>query len=356
MTKKGGNSGNKSGPKLSKKAFKKQLYAKVPILRLGLLLNTLTNSTQQKPDVKKFEIEPGMSGILVMTLIHRTRESVRELDNLFAEYADRLYGPETSDAMDVDDDEAEGGSIEDAFAREMSDLKVVKEDTKNKRFLWLRIEAECLLFYKVNPPVDPTVLVNAIMSDLLATGVKKTRYSIRLIPIKGTARMNMEDITELTKKIVGPLFGDEEIPGLAVKKPFTWMATFKTRWAGNIKKEDIYKMLGGIVPEENKVDLDNPDVVIAYEAFQNVCGIAILENWRKYRKYNLDSIYTMRQKEEAELKERELKQREQKEPEEKRKRRAEEDEEEKRKKTRVEEEPEPEAEAEQKDGRPDGDQ
>ena len=91
------------------------------------------------------------------------------------QYADKLYGPEHSLQEDNSVNDSDSEDIEEALAKEVEQLQQTK---KEKRFQTVLTGAVNVIFIKTNLPdsKDPTDLVHTILTDMLKTGCKKTRW------------------------------------------------------------------------------------------------------------------------------------------------------------------------------------
>lgn len=62
----------------------------------------------------------------------------------------------------------------------------------------------------------------------------------------------------------------------------------------NLKRDRVIQLTAGIVEETNKegveVDLSNPDLCIIVEVFRMMCGVSVVEDYNKLKKYNLEQV------------------------------------------------------------------
>ncbi|RUS28553.1 hypothetical protein BC938DRAFT_481749, partial [Jimgerdemannia flammicorona] len=52
-----------------------------------------------------------------------------------------------------------------------------------------------------------------------------------------------------------------------------------------IKKEDILRTVADFIPSHCKVQLTNPDFVILVSVFKSMCGLSIIPDYYRHRKY-----------------------------------------------------------------------
>jgi tRNA acetyltransferase TAN1 len=113
--------------------------------------------------------------------------------------------------------------------------------------------------------------------------LKKTRYTSRLIPIENSCIGKVNDIVDMAKNIIQDFCkpkGD----------PFTFSIITSIRNNDSIKKDDLITAIAALVPPENKVNLKTPDYCIVIEVINLVCGISILPDYYKLKRYNLEML------------------------------------------------------------------
>ncbi|KAJ3410966.1 Mss4p nuclear export [Chytridiales sp. JEL 0842] len=217
-------------------------------------------------------------------------------EEVFKEYADEIYGeapkkdPESAsnkDAQEIDssDDEVDV-SVEDAFAKELTQLKDKK---KRNRFTWMDVGIDCCLFVQVEDPIVPTEFVSAIMKDLDATKTKKTssleyRYTQRIVPVVDICPAKMDAVMEMAQKIIPSYFHKEN----QEQKKFA--IVFNRRNDNTITRDELIPKLAHLVGSTHKVDLKNPDLVILVEVFKGLCGMSVLSDYYKLEKYNFETV------------------------------------------------------------------
>ncbi|KAJ3042605.1 hypothetical protein HK097_001967 [Rhizophlyctis rosea] len=243
---------------------------------------------------RKFDIEAGMAGILAFCILGKERQCISELTKLLQEYAEIVY-PELYPKQHADSDSEDPISIEDAFANEMKEMKKPKQQ---KLFYPMTMSMDCVVFIRTLPPIDPVHLVHRIFLDLAEKKRRKTRLTQRLIPISKTCHAGIDDITALTRELTKDVFPpDEKQKGAKSAETTergeslpTWMFEFKCRWNDNITRDRLLQHIPALIPEKYKVHLGNPDIVLSYQIIKHICGISLLKDYIKFRKYNLDLL------------------------------------------------------------------
>ncbi|KAJ3211536.1 hypothetical protein HDU67_004439 [Dinochytrium kinnereticum] len=238
---------------------------------------------RQPRSAKVFPVHPGMKGILASCTLNKDKLATKEMMSLLSEYADMWYGEEgLASAGDADDDEEAEKSIEEAFAKEMQGLK---GPSKKKRFHWLDIGIDCCFFIKVENPIVPVDFVLRILSDLNETKKKKTRYTLRIVPLAEICSANVESIVTLAKKLLPEHFHKEN------QEPLKWSIVFNRRNSNKINRDELISAIAAIVGDKHTVDLVNPEVVVLVEAFRGVCGVSVLHDFYRLKKFNFETIF-----------------------------------------------------------------
>ncbi|CAG9560556.1 unnamed protein product [Danaus chrysippus] len=239
----------------------------------------------------KYFLEPGFRGFFC-TCNFREKDCVKEMYNLLNEYAGKLYpdGEEVNRPPSVEPEErSETESdnetdIGDMLKREVDSLKRDSQKAlKHKRFQVVETGASNCIFIKTNLP-SPEELTTAIIKDLCATKVQKTRHVLRLLPIMATCKANLPDIMESAEKLIDKYF---------LKKPSTFAVIFNKRFNSSASRDLIIKELADLIVlknGENKADLKNPSLCIIVEIIKGICLLSVVDNYYLFKKYNINEI------------------------------------------------------------------
>ncbi|KAG0231483.1 THUMP domain-containing protein 1 [Actinomortierella wolfii] len=265
-----------------------------------------------------FNVEPKMKGFLVTTVRGREMQAGREICNLLSEYAEQLYGPgfgeysneelaDTAAAVDdgseeneeanvqtaklVEDNDKDDGdkeeSLEDSIARELAELKQERQQPKRARkFSTFKTHTDCVIFI-LAMHVQPTELCSFMLNDLAKSGVKRTRYCSRIIPVTETCYANMNDINGLAEKIFQPHFHAED------QKPLSFSILPKIRHNDKVNREDLIRQLASKVGtgQKHKVDLKNYDKLILVEVIKSICFMSVVDDYERLKRFNLQTIF-----------------------------------------------------------------
>ncbi|CAG8793063.1 3417_t:CDS:2, partial [Dentiscutata erythropus] len=59
----------------------------------------------------------------------------------------------------------------------------------------------------------------------------------------------------------------------------------------NIERMKLITTIARLVGDDHIVNLDDPDLVIIVEIFKNICGMSVLSDYKRLKKYNIESIF-----------------------------------------------------------------
>ena len=133
-------------------------------------------------------------------------------------------------------------------------------------------------------PWDPISTVRGIMADIdndTNKAVPRSRFVTRMIPIQATCFASPEELILTTKEVLNKYLS---------RTTKTFAITFKRRHCTKIDRNTVIKIVGDAVIQvvpKCTVNLDNPDATILVEICNNLVGISVIENLKKYRNFNL---------------------------------------------------------------------
>jgi len=213
----------------------------------------------------------------------REKQTVGELYELFDSLASEMWPEEPGRDADGTDlrSQTESLSIEDQIAKEVS---AMKRPRKEQRFVNCQTNTSCVVFISCKPPVDPVKLVTAHIRNVQATGVIRTRYTHRFVPVSGSCVANPPEIQALCHSILTPFFAQN--PG----KLYRYKIELRVRNHTTLARPTIIEQVAACVPQEHTVDLTNPEVFILVEVFKSICGVSIVKDYYKLQKFNVVEI------------------------------------------------------------------
>jgi tRNA acetyltransferase TAN1 len=207
----------------------------------------------------------------------KERQTVGELYDMFESLASELW-PEVAedDHMHPEDDE---GSLEDQIAKELATLK---RPRKEQRLANCQINTPCVVFISCKPPVDPVRLVTTLIHNVHASGVTQSKYVHRLVPVSGSCLANIPEIQSLCRRLFKSAF-DAQGPSQTIR----YKIEARIRNHTTLDRPLVIQEIAKCVPEKYTVDLEDPQLVILVEVFKSVCGISVVEDYYRFKKFNI---------------------------------------------------------------------
>ncbi|TPX35963.1 hypothetical protein SmJEL517_g01683 [Synchytrium microbalum] len=238
-----------------------------------------TLNTKSKAGSFKAGIENKTAGILISCAQGKETKAATEIRNWLKEIADRLYGPEEA----AEEADTKDGDVEKALQAELDGLK---KERREWRFQQVLMKSDSMIYFKTIAPVNPVEVVTELMESVLKTGSKRSRHCIRIIPIQETCYASVEEISKVVSKLAKPVFdvdGDETV--------IKWALVQKVRSHAALTGEMLIESIPGLIPKRHKVDLTTPEVCIVVEVVKTTACISILRNFKRFKRFNLRSIW-----------------------------------------------------------------
>ncbi|KAJ1651675.1 hypothetical protein IWQ61_007816 [Dispira simplex] len=272
-----------------------------------------SGGSQGRSSNHRFDIEPGVQGILVTCTRHKESRCIREVETMLESYIEILYpevweqaqqgtlpaitAPTSSEEkLPNDDNDIKGSdsennestkkpptqlSIEDRVTRE---LALLKQPRSNRLVTPLHTMTACLVFFKISPHINPNVLVPHIVKDLAETKKRVTRFTNRLLPVAQTCYANPHDIIALAKTLLAPIFHQEASPAS------TFAIIPKIRNNQRVDRMSLIHTIAEVVGPNHTVDLENPRYFILVDVLKSICFMSVVQDYYRYRKFNLYTI------------------------------------------------------------------
>ena len=195
-------------------------------------------------------IEPGDAGIWATCDMHKEGRATIELRDLFEDYAQKIYGQsclnsppdgsgeerkgesgslvqpsvdeevhsENKDGSDADKtpvEENDPDDIESEIAREIRSIKQPSSSTTTSSahppkplIQAVRIDTQCVLFFKTRPPVEPVSFVQTICQDLSdGKASRRSRCVRRLTPMTRMGKATVGGLESVGSTVIGEVFG-----------------------------------------------------------------------------------------------------------------------------------------------------
>ncbi|KAL2262336.1 hypothetical protein VTK26DRAFT_1678 [Humicola hyalothermophila] len=294
-------------------------------------------------------LQPGDTGIWISCARRQENKAAREIGVLFSEYAEKMYGIKSAHEAAVEkgggngggndeDDDNDDDDIEASIKKEVAALTRKGSgaaasaadggSSAGQNLRPIKLNVDCLLFVKTQPPIDPVAFVRRICEDaktLAEPGQMRCRYVNRLTPVTVMGKATEQGLVEVAKKAMGPFFdlsgkrsgagaagktgpaesesqakgdaekkedGNEAVG--AERKAFTYAIRPSIRNHSNLKRDVVIDTIAALVNDErHKVNLTSPDKVILVEVYQTVCGMSVVDgDWDELKRYNLTELYS----------------------------------------------------------------
>ncbi|EPE26992.1 hypothetical protein GLAREA_02906 [Glarea lozoyensis ATCC 20868] len=242
-------------------------------------------------------IAPGDAGIWATCARRMEGRATTELKALLYQYAEKFYGL-TEEGGDEEDEDLD---IEAAIKKETAALTEDKQSTR--LFSAVRIDIECVMFFRVQPSIDPVDLCHRIALDISSNPDKKlTRYVNRISPMTLMGKANEKGLEEVTTAVLKPYFqlnGQEEYTESeqevknSERPSYTYSIRPTIRNHNTLKRDVVIEKIASSIGDMHKVNLTKPDKVIIVEIYQTVCGMSVVDgDWEDLKRYNLAELYT----------------------------------------------------------------
>ncbi|XP_078041477.1 THUMP domain-containing protein 1 [Augochlora pura] len=257
--------------------------------------NYYQSNSNNKRRRKQSSLEPGLVGFLC-TCNFREKDCVRDAYELLNEFADQMYGSDTSKtsnndnndttaikADSVSDTEQDDEDISASLNKEIKELKSV-----HRRFQVVDTGVKNVIFIR-STLANPLELVTKIVTKLDNTKQQRTRYILRLLPIEVVCKAYMSDIKQKADIVLEKYFAQE---------PKTFSIVFNHHSNHNIHRDEVIKDLAEIISKKNpgnKADLKNPELAVIVEVIRGVCLISVAPHYYKFKKYNLVEICNVKE-------------------------------------------------------------
>ncbi|CAI9632929.1 unnamed protein product [Alternaria burnsii] len=229
-------------------------------------------------------IKPGDAGIWATCAMKKEAKSVSDLRDLFQEYATTLYGTaESNGTATQDSSDSEGGDIEAEINKELADIR---KPTTKPLFTSLKLDTQCLMFFRTRSPIEPVTFVHKICQDI-ANGAqpKNLRYVKRLTPITATDKATPQGLEAVAKEVLAPHFHGAGQVG----KKFAIRPSIRNN--KEFLRDGVINTIAAAVGPGHKVDLKNYDLLILVEIYKNILGMSVVgPDFEKLKRFNIEEL------------------------------------------------------------------
>lgn len=237
-------------------------------------------------------------GVWVSCAKGKEKQAIGEVYQVFESIASDVW-PESGldDGRESDgannNDGAEDSDLEAQVAKELASIK---RPRKEQRFANCQTNTPCLIFISCKPPVEPVTLVLKYLDSIRENGITQTRYISRLTPVSSSCITAIPEIKNLTRKTM-----EEFISLLGDDVMFSYKIELRIRNHSTLTRQSLIEAVADSVPKRFKVDLENPEVFILMEVFKSTCGMSVVRDYYKLKKFNVLEIASEVRKSGAEV-------------------------------------------------------
>ncbi|KAI5790697.1 hypothetical protein DFH27DRAFT_486193 [Peziza echinospora] len=238
-------------------------------------------------------IEAGTQGVFATCDRGKEARCVGELYSLFDKALEEAAAKGGDGEEGEEGEEEEEVDIETMMARELEGIRSTGKRAKGegkkaggekkKVFASVRLDAQCVVFFRTNSPISPSTFVHAICEDALETRTVQSRVTHRLTPIERTGKATLEGLEEVAAHVLKPYFHSGQTGVKFAIRP-------SIRNHDVLKRDQIIQTIARCVGPSHKVDLKNYDVMILVEIYKNMCGMSVVTDWEKLKRFNLAQI------------------------------------------------------------------
>lgn len=206
-------------------------------------------------------IEPSDAGIWATCEMGKEGKCTGELRDLFEDYAAKIYDITSNEGDEPSGDENTKIDIEAEIQKELTGMKS-KSASKVALFQQVKVDIQCVLFFKTRAPIEPVSFVHAICRAALDGGIKRGRWVKKLTPMTMMGKATPEGLQKVAEEVLGPVFHAEGVP----ERTF---AIRPTRRNHNVlKRDEIIRQIAAAVGRRHRVDLKNYDYLILVDVYR----------------------------------------------------------------------------------------
>ncbi|KAN0101773.1 hypothetical protein V8E51_012283 [Hyaloscypha variabilis] len=226
------------------------------------------------------KIETGDAGIWATCARNQEGRATEELKAMLEECAERFYGI-VPGSVEQDDDGESITDIESSIQREMASMG--KKQNFDSVISPVRLDVQCVLFFKIRPPIDPVDFVHRICMEVVSTpGIRRMRYINRLTPMVLMGKATEKGLEEVGAAVLNEHFNLRESPetpvddkgnakrkvGLQKIPNSSYAIRPTTRNHTTLKRDGVIKKIADMISDVHKVDLTAPEKVILVDIYQ----------------------------------------------------------------------------------------
>ncbi|KAI8084474.1 uncharacterized protein BX664DRAFT_366190 [Halteromyces radiatus] len=209
----------------------------------------------------------------------------RYLAALYPTYESTWTRPDVS--LDVED-------LEDEEEEEKPDEQDNNTSRKDRRFQAVDTASGGLIFYRFRINIKPTNFIDTMIEHLINKKKDQEKEVEKELALINHCHrfVPLDYICPVTTERISTCFINRVIPECLASLPANTTVAILTELRNNISitKQEIIAIIAPTLPTHLKVDLKNPDYVIFVTIFKSVCGISVLKDYYKKKKYNISAL------------------------------------------------------------------
>jgi len=171
-------------------------------------------------------------------------------------------------------------SISAAIDNELSHLK------EERVCEWVQGPDGLVVIDILNEKVKPSELLEFVFNRFHPKRPTLSPFVYKLFPLDRTTFSRQKDMIELAEKMISEEKWDK------IPKDHSYAINYKNRGNKKLDRSTIIKEIASFVPNEYKVNLNNPNTVLLLQTFGRTAGLSIIKNsaFKKHKEYNLGNF------------------------------------------------------------------
>uniref|UniRef100_H2XXY6 THUMP domain-containing protein n=1 Tax=Ciona intestinalis TaxID=7719 RepID=H2XXY6_CIOIN len=256
---------------------------------------------RKKSDGVYGKLEIGMQGVLITH--DRGKENLCRNDafKILNYFADKWYGAIKSEntssqkscenVVSIDEDEED---IDAALSKEVDCIK----DTAHVRKRFYAVKSGCnnVVFIKTFD-LKPSDFVRRVIQTIAAEGtddrydadVPAARGVLRIHPVDYSCRATMSEINSMAKRALPQLLRDVEQRNIGKEYNVMFRGRNNNEFGMHIVTDAIVEVVKDVA-ENWRFNCRSTDIYIIVEIIINVCTISVVENYGRYKKFNVREL------------------------------------------------------------------
>ena len=244
-----------------------------------------SNNSKHADHERSRTIQPGDAGIWATCTKGKERKCIAELRDLFTEYAETMYGGQipvindatTNSATSEGDAAAQfamtsdgnADDIESSIRAEVAALRRPPTTGAAALFEPILPDMQCVVFFRVRPPIEPVAFVQRIMRDAAAEQARKrTRFTQRLSPMSLMGRASEEGLERVAMEVLRSVFRQGESGAVEVGngRRFAIRPTIRNHHV--LGRDFVIQKVAACVGPGHVVDLKGYEVLILVDVYK----------------------------------------------------------------------------------------